>query len=93
MELSLALPGVFDSELGGGLFRGDDYPFGGSDDGRRTWSVFARFGGELGDNSSWRLGGSLLDGELKGVEDDHAHDEEEEDHAEDNGDEDEHEHE
>lgn len=82
IELSLALPSVFDGRIGGGLFRGDDYPFGGSDDGRRTWSAFAHFGGELGSNSSWRLGGSLLDGEPKGVGDPHDHEEEEHAHEE-----------
>ena len=89
IELSLALPSLFDGKIGGGLFRGEDYPFGGSDNGRRAWSAFAHFGGGLGSNSSWRLGGSLLDGEPEGVggdphahEDDaHAHEEGEEEHG------------
>jgi len=87
IELSLALPDLFEGKLGGGLFRGDDYPFGGSDNGRRAWSAFARFGGALGSDSSWRLGGSLLDGELKAADDGHGHEEEGEEHAEEEGDE------
>ncbi len=90
IELSLALPSLFDGKIGGGLFRGDDYPFGGSDDGRRTWSAFAHFGGELGSNSSWRLGGSLLDGEPRGAGG-APHDHEEEEHAHEEGEDHEHE--
>ena len=56
IQLSLALPGDVRTEIGGGLFRGDDRPFGGSDNGRRALSAFARIGGDIGRDSSWGIG-------------------------------------
>ena len=56
VEVSYVLPTNFYSEIGGGFFRGDDYPFGGSSGGGfDAWSAFARIGGDIGDNQSWRL--------------------------------------
>ena len=75
IQLSLALPGDVRTEFGGGLFRGDDQPFGGSDNGRRALSAYARIGGDLGSDSSWGIGASLLSGEVVGGADGHAHDE------------------
>ena len=50
-----------------GVFRGDDFPFGGSDgEGIGAWSAFARVGSDIGANQSWRLGGYALMGEAKG---------------------------
>lgn len=66
-EISYVLPTDFYSEIGGGVFRGDDFPFGegaGSDVG--AWSAFARVGGDIGDNQSWRLGAYTLQGEADG---------------------------
>lgn len=63
-QLSYVLPTDFYSEIGGGVFRGDDFPFGsasGSSPG--AWSGFARVGGDIGENQSWRLGGYVLSGE------------------------------
>ena len=40
----------------GGMFRGDDFPGGGSLTGLGSWSAYARTGGDIGDNQSWRLG-------------------------------------
>jgi hypothetical protein len=60
VEFSYVLPTDLYSEIGGGVFRGDDFPAGGSSSGLGGWSAFARIGGDLGDNHSWRLGGYLL---------------------------------
>ena len=55
-ELSYVLPTDFFSEIGGGVFRGDDFPAGGSSSGLGSWSAYARIGGDIGDNQNWRLG-------------------------------------
>lgn len=63
LEISYVLPVDFYTEIGGGAFRGDDFPFGGATgDGAGAWSAFARVGGDIGDNQSWRLGGYVLSG-------------------------------
>ena len=44
IEVSYVLPTDFYTEIGGGVFRGDDFPFGGSDgEGIGAFSAFARF--------------------------------------------------
>ncbi|MAQ70559.1 MAG: hypothetical protein CL565_00025 [Alphaproteobacteria bacterium] len=61
VQLSMVLPTDIYSEIGGGVFRGDDFPSGGaegSDIG--AWSAYGRVGGDIGDNTSWRLGLSTL---------------------------------
>ena len=92
VELSLVLPTDFYSEIGGGLFRGDDFPFGGSADGFDARTAWARIGGDIGRDSAWRAGAYLLDGKAsgRGGGDAHAHEdagenghEEEEEHEED----------
>ena len=82
VEVSVVLPTELYSEIGGGLFRGDDLPFGGSDNGLRARSAYARLGWDLGRDAAMRVGGYLLDGKASGrmVGDGHAHGEEE-DHA------------
>ena len=90
LQLSLALPGDVRTEFGGGLFRGDDRPFGGSDNGRRAYSAFARIGGDMGRDSSWGIGVSFLSGEVVGGGGGHAHDHGEDDHDEHDHDEDDH---
>jgi len=62
-EVTYVLPTDFYSEIGGGVFRGSDYPFGNaSGSSAGAWSVFARVGGDIGDNQNWRAGGSVLSG-------------------------------
>ncbi len=87
LELSAVLPGDLYTEIGGGVFRGDDAPFGGSESGREAWSAYARLGGDLGRNTAWRIGGYVLDGAAHkrpagahdhGDEDEHAHEHEDE---------------
>ncbi|QMU60828.1 MAG: hypothetical protein GKR92_03615 [Gammaproteobacteria bacterium] len=49
------------TELGFGVFRGGDFPGGGEGDSNvGAWTVFARIGGDMGDNSAWRMGLSTL---------------------------------
>ncbi|MDE0406969.1 MAG: hypothetical protein OXN81_03835, partial [Alphaproteobacteria bacterium] len=100
LQLSVVLPGDIYKEVGGGVFRGADTPFGGSESGREAWSAYARIGGDVGRNSALRLGAYVLDGAAHGrgggghaheEEDDHAHEEEHEEHADENGGEEEHE--
>ncbi len=67
VEFTYILPTNFYSEVGGGIFRGDDYPFGSaSGDGIGAWSGFARVGGDIGDNQNWRVGGYVLSGDTGG---------------------------
>jgi len=67
IEASWVLPTGFYSEIGGGVFRGADFPFGGADGGRLGhWSAFARVGGDIGRDQSWRLGGYALRGQAEG---------------------------
>ncbi len=98
VELSWVLPTDFYAEAGGGVFRGDDLPFGGSEDGVDAISGWARIGGDIGANSAWRIGAYVLDGASRnraggghdhgghghGGEDEHAgeHEHEEDEHDE-----------
>ncbi len=88
LELSVVLPGDLYKEVGGGLFRGGDTPFGGSESGREAWSAYARIGGDVGRDSALRLGAYILDGAAHGRSggahahgDEHGHDEEHDEHA------------
>ena len=67
VEFSYILPTDLFAEIGGGLFRGDDFPLGNADgEIFRQWSSYARVGGDIGYDQSWRLGGYVLSGEAKG---------------------------
>ena len=97
VEVSIVLPTEVYSEIGGGLFRGDDGPlFGGSDNGLRARSLYARLGWDMGRDAAVRVGGYLLDGKSRnrpggghdhGHEDEHAHEEEEHEHEHEHGEE------
>ena len=79
-ELSLVLPAdLFYSEIGAGLFRGDDIPFGDSSNGHEAWSAYARFGGDFGRDTAWRIGAYVLSGEAWNRGGGHAHADEEHD--------------
>ena len=80
-ELSIVLPADFYSEIGAGLFRGDDTPFGGSANGHDAWSAYARFGGDFGQDSAWRVGAYVLSGEAHERGGGHAHADEEGEHG------------
>ena len=88
LELSVVLPGDLYKEVGGGVFRGGDTPFGGSESGREAWSGYARIGGDVGRNSALRLGAYVLDGAAHGRsggahahDDGHGHGDEHDEHA------------
>lgn len=69
VEVSYVLPTDFYSEIGGGVFRGDDFPAGSADgEGVDSYSLYARVGGDIGDNQSWRLGGYWLSSDTDGRE-------------------------
>ncbi len=89
VEISVVPPTELYSEFGAGLFRGDDTPFAGSDNGLEAWSAYARLGGDIGRNSAWRIGGYVLSGEARNRGDGHGHEEEGEEHAEEEHDDDE----
>ncbi len=89
-EITYVLPTDFYVEAGGGIFRGDDFPFAGADGNDiNSFSAFLRVGGDIGGNSSWRIGGYLLDGEASGRGGGHAghghEDEHGDEHAAENG--------
>ena len=90
VEISVVPSTELYSEFGVGLFRGDDTPFAGSDNGHGAWSAFARLGGDIGRDSAWRVGAYVLSGDAHNRggghahagEEDHAHEHEEEMHEE-----------
>lgn len=62
-ELNWILPLEIYTEIGGGLFRGDAFPFGdASGNGAEARSAYGRVGGDIGENQSWRVGAYRLDG-------------------------------
>ena len=90
-QISYVLPTDFYVETGGGIFRGDDFPFAGADGSDiNSFSAFLRVGGDIGNNSSWRIGGYFLDGEASGRAGGHGHGHEDEHAHEENGHDDDH---
>ena len=66
VQLSYVLPTSLYSEVGGGVFRGDDFPLGGAEGSAfKAWSGFARIGGDLGETQDWRLGFAVLGGDAE----------------------------
>ena len=64
VQFSYVLPTNLYSEIGGGVFRGDDFPAGGTVSGFDARSAFARIGGDIGNTQSWRIGGYVLDSDV-----------------------------
>lgn len=61
VQVSAVLPTSIYTEIGGGAFRGDDFPAGGADGSDiGAWTAYGRVGGDVGENTSWRLGLSTL---------------------------------
>ncbi len=61
VQVSAVLPTDIYSEIGGGVYRGDDFPGGGADGNDiGSWTAYGRVGGDIGDDTSWRLGLSTL---------------------------------
>ena len=63
-QISYILPTNFYAEIGGGSFRGDDFPFG-NGDGVGSYSAYLRLGGDISQNQNFRIGASILSGEAK----------------------------
>lgn len=61
VQISAVLPTDIYSEIGAGAFKGNDFP-GGESDGSDigAWTAYGRIGGDIGNNTSWRLGLSTL---------------------------------
>lgn len=58
---SIILPTDLYTEVGSGIYRGNDFPGGGSDGSDfGAWLGYARIGGDIGDNVSWLAGVSTL---------------------------------
>lgn len=61
VEASWILPTDLYTELGGSILKGNDFPTGGADgDDIGAFTAYGRIGGDMGDNTSWRLGVSAL---------------------------------
>jgi len=61
VEASWVLPTDFYAEFGVGGFRGRGFPAAGGDSGDiGAWNAYARTGGDIGQETSWRLGISTL---------------------------------
>lgn len=61
VQISAVLPTDLYSEIGGGVYRGDDFPGGGADGNDiGSWTAYGRVGGDIGNNTSWRFGLSTL---------------------------------
>ena len=62
-EITYLLPIDYYAEIGGGVFRGDDFPMGGSDgESFGGFSTFARIGGDIDQNQNWRIGAYYVNG-------------------------------
>jgi hypothetical protein len=62
VQVSYILPTNFYGEIGGGYYKGQDFPAGGANgEEANTYSAYIRTGGDIGDNgSSYRIGFSAL---------------------------------
>jgi hypothetical protein len=61
VQVSAVLPTDIYSEVGGGVYRGNDFPGGGANGNDiGSWTAYGRVGGDIGDDTSWRLGLSTL---------------------------------
>lgn len=74
VQLAIVLPTDIYAQVGGGIFRGADFPAGGSPrNGVGAYTGFLRLGGDIGFSNTWRLGLSFLHtdsaGRLTGGED------------------------
>jgi hypothetical protein len=67
VEASYVLPIDFYTQIGGGVFRGDDYPSGTAAGANAdNYSLFTRIGGDIGIKHNWRLGLSTLQSDSGG---------------------------
>jgi len=75
-QISYVLPTDLYTEIGASTLRGNDFPFGTSnDEGNEAWSAYARIGTDFGDNQSIRFGSYILSGNTgsgRSLMDDHS---------------------
>jgi len=67
VQASIILPTDLYTEIGGGVWRGDDFPAAeaqGSSPG--AYTAYARVGGDIGDDQTWRVGASYLHSDANG---------------------------
>lgn len=65
IQASYVLPTDFYAEIGGGTFRGEDFPSA-NGSGNSAYSAYARIGSDIGDNQNWRVGAYVLSSQTKG---------------------------
>jgi len=69
LQISWIAPTDLYVELGGEVFRGDDYPAAGAaNDGFGSATLFAKLSGDVGDSNTWKTGFSYLRAESDGRE-------------------------
>ena len=69
VQVSIVLPTDLYVQLGGGIFRGADFPAGGAaNGGAGAYTGFLRVGGDVGFSHSWRAGFSYLHADASGRE-------------------------
>lgn len=73
VEVSVILPTDLYAEVGAGVFRGNGYPAT-SDDGISLYKAHARVGGDISDETSWRLGAHYMHTDPEGREAGAGHD-------------------
>jgi len=67
VQLAVVLPTELYVQVGGGAFRGADFPAGGAaHDGVGAYTGFLRLGGDIGFESTWRAGLSYLHADARG---------------------------
>ena len=66
-EISYILPTDYYAEIGGGMFRGNDFPVGGPDgESPGATSIYARIGGDIDQDQNWRWGVYFINGNSSG---------------------------
>ena len=76
-EISYQLPIDMYAVVGAGSFKGNDFPYGGVEEGQEennAQSAYIRVGNNIDDNSSWRAGAYMLTGDVGNRETKHEHD-------------------
>ena len=76
-EISYQLPIDMYAVVGAGSFKGNDFPYGGVEEGQEennAQSAYIRVGNKIDDNSSWRAGAYMLTGDVGNRETKHEHD-------------------
>ena len=75
-EISYKLPIDMYAVVGAGTFRGNDFPYGGVEEGQEennAQSSYIRLGNTIDDNSSWRVGAYMLSGKAGNRSVSHEH--------------------